>query len=148
MPTRMSTPDRARPRFWIPGLAPWILIALGVLHSIVGFSGGRDTLADMARAGLWDTVHSGGGPPSRPLIFWFLTSGFMLLMLGHLALWVERRTGNALPLSFGIELLLFAALAGVLSGGGIPAWLFGTAAIYSLLVTWRVRGSDVMRGAG
>jgi hypothetical protein len=99
----------ARPRFWIRGLVPGILIGIGLLHSFVGVSGGRNVLVEIARDGFWDTVHSSSGPLTRPLLIWFLVSGFVLILLGHLALWVDDI--KPLPSMFGVELLAFAVVS-------------------------------------
>src|SRR3990170_2039223 len=91
-----------RSRFWIPGLVAWVLLGIGMIHSVVGLSAGRPLLLEIAREGFWNTVRSGSAPLSRPLLQWFLVSGFVLLMLGHLALWVERRMRKPLPVALGV----------------------------------------------
>jgi hypothetical protein len=130
----MEQKQTTKPRFWIRGLVPGILIGIALLHTFVGVSGGRNLLIEIAREGFWDTVHSGSEPPTRPLLLWFFASGLSLLMLGHLALWVERHVRRPLPSAFGAELLAFAVVLGVISGGALPAWLFAGGVIYILLV--------------
>lgn len=131
----MEQKQTTKPRFWIRGLVPFVLLGIGLLHSLVGFSGGRKLLTEIAREGFWGTVQLGSAPPSRPLLLWFLVSGFVLLMLGHLALWVEWHARHPLPSAFGIELLVFAVVLGVVTGGALPAWLFAVGGIYILLVS-------------
>lgn len=121
-------------RLWFPGLVPLLLIGIGVLHSIVGFSAGSDTLRDMASGGLWDSIHSEPGPPSRSLLLWFLLSGFFMIMLGHLGLWVERRLKQPLPVFFAVEFLAVSSLAMVVVGGAPQGWIFILAGIYVLVV--------------
>jgi hypothetical protein len=130
------------PRFWIRGLLPGVLIGIGLVHSFVGFSSGRELLVEIAREGFWDTIRTGSEPISRPLLLWFLVAGFFLLMLGHLALWVERRAKQPLPSSFGIELLVFAVVLGVVNGGALPAWLFAAGAVYILLIAKAARRAN------
>jgi len=123
-----------KPRFWLRGLVPGVLIGIGLVHSLVGISAGRKLFVEIAGEGFWDTIHLGSAPLSRPLLLWFIVSGFFLIMLGHLALWVERHARRPLPLAFGVELLVFAIVVGVVSGGALPAWLFAAGAVYVLLV--------------
>lgn len=130
------------PRFWTRGLVPLVLIGVGLLHTVVGLSAGRTLLAGIASEGFWDTVHSGPEPISRSLLLWFLASGFFLVMLGHLALWVERRVGQPLPFFLGVELLLFAIVFGVVKGGALPAWLFAAVGTYILLVACAARREE------
>jgi len=134
MENRMEEKQITKPRFWIRGLVPAILIAIGLLHTFVGASAGRDVLVEIAREGFWNTVHGDSGPPSRSLLQWFLVSGLFLLTLGHLAFWVERRVRRPLPSALGVELLVLGVLLGVISGGGLPAWLFAAGGVYILLV--------------
>lgn len=131
----------------IRGLVPWILIGVGILHSIVGFSSSWPTLKEIAGEGFWNTVHTDESPASRPLILWFLVSGFMLVILGHLAWWVEKKMGHRLPVAFGVELLLFAIVIGVVMGGAIPAWFFGAAGIYVIVVAPKSTKSDEMESS-
>ncbi len=128
-----------KPRIWIRGLVPGVLIGIGLLHSFVGFLSGRKLLVEIAREGFWDTMRTGSEPISRPRLQWFLVSGFFVIMLGHLALWVERHVKQPLPLSFGIELLVFAIVLGVINGGALPAWLFAAGAIYIILIAKAAR---------
>jgi len=138
----MEQNQTTKPRFWIRGIVPGVLIGIGLLHSFVGFLSGRKLLVEIAREGFWDTMRTGSEPISRPLLQWFLVSGFFVIMLGHLALWVERHVKQPLPLSFGIELLVFAIVLGVINGGALPAWLFAAGAVYILLIAKAVRRAN------
>ncbi|MBI2839979.1 MAG: hypothetical protein HYX75_16825 [Acidobacteria bacterium] len=135
----MEQEPRTMPRFWIRGLVPGVLIGVGLLHSAVGFASGRALLAEIAREGLWNTVVPGSEPLTRPLLLWFLVGGFFLLMLGHLAIWVERHVRRPLPSALGIELLVFAITLGVVSGGAVPAWLFAASGVYIVIVAKSAR---------
>ncbi len=135
----MEQKQATKPRFWLRGLVPGVLVGIGLLHSFVGISGGRKLLTEIAREGFWGTVQLGSAPLSRPLLLWFLVSGFLLIMLGHLALWVERHARHPLPVSFGVELLVFAVVLGPVTGGGLPAYLFAAGGVYILLVAKAAR---------
>ena len=139
----MENEHVTKPRFWIRGLVPGVLIGIGLLHTFVGVSGGRNLLIEIAREGVWNTVRTGSEPLSRPLLLWFVVSGLFLLILGHLALWVERQVRRPLPSALGAELLGFAVVLGVISGGALPAWLFAGGGIYILLVNRVIRSDSV-----
>jgi len=60
----------------------WIgkwLIGVGVIHSAFGFVFMRSTLAVLWSEGIVDTVN---GQPNREAIFWFLYTGFLLILFG------------------------------------------------------------------
>lgn len=68
----------------------WIgkwLFAVGVIHSLFGFVFMRNTLAVLWLEGVFNTVN---GQPAREAIFWFLYTGFLLLVVGVLIDQVER----------------------------------------------------------
>lgn len=127
-------PSEPTTRLWIPGAVPLLLMGIGLLHSVVGFMAGSPTLRDMARDGLWNSMRSEPGPPSRTLLLWFLLSGFFLILLGHLGLWVERRLKQPLPTFFAVEFLIVAVLALIVHGGALPGWIFVVAGVYVLVV--------------
>ena len=136
-----------KPRLWFPGLVPLLLIGIGVLHSVFGFWAGSVTLRDMARDGLWNSIHSEPGPPSRSLLLWFLLSGFFMIMLGHLGLWVERRLKQPLPVFFAVEFLVVSSLAMVVMGGASQGWIFMLAGSYVLVVRLARRPPEVATGS-
>lgn len=88
--SRISEPaedSRARP------LVGWCLIGIGILHSIIGLVTGRSPIKEGIVAGTigaWDTA------PDRRAIYWFLVTGFALILLGGAIATLERR-GIALP---------------------------------------------------
>lgn len=134
----MNNGNNSVSRLWIRGLAPGVLIGVGFLHSYVGLSGGWGMITQMAAEGFWNTIPPGSSVErTRPLLLWFLVSGFWLIMLGHLGFWYERTHRRPLPPVFAIELLVFAVVVGVVSGGAIPAWLFAAAAVYLLVINHR-----------
>ncbi len=75
----------------------WIgksVLFIGIVHSAFGFIVFRDILAELGRELLLNTVD---GQPDREAAFWFLFSGFSLLIIGGLIHWIEQRQ-LALPL--------------------------------------------------
>lgn len=89
----------------------FLLLGVGALHTLFGLVVGRAALAEMARPG---SVHTVGGLSQPSLLFWFLMFGFVLLPLGHLCFWVERRLGRPLPAFLGWEILAVAMIGVVL----------------------------------
>ena len=81
----------------------WIgraVMAIGVLHTVVGIFMFRSTLADLFADGLVNTVHG----PARGFAFWFLFFGFLGLLLGALVDWCEQ-SSRPLPAFLGLGLL-------------------------------------------
>jgi len=72
----------------------WIgksIVAIGIVHSIFGLGMGHAILADMVREGLFNTVVA---QFDRNAAFWFLYTGFALLLLGALVDWCEKTKGT------------------------------------------------------
>jgi hypothetical protein len=75
----------------------WIgksVLVIGIVHTIYGFIVFRGIIAGLGRELLLNTVD---GQPDREAAFWFLFSGFLLLIIAGLIQWVEQRQ-FALPL--------------------------------------------------
>ena len=75
----------------------WIgksVLLIGIAHSVFGFIVFRGILAELAGELLLNTVD---GQPDREAAFWFLFSGFALLIIGGLINWIEHKQA-ALPL--------------------------------------------------
>ena len=106
----MSEKPRRR---WI---GRWIL-AVGVLHALLGFGVYIDSVVAVVREGLWDTVSLVQG---RPLAFWFIAAGLLVALLGALANWIEARMEP--PRFLGWTLLAFAA-AGIVMMPVSGFWL-------------------------
>jgi hypothetical protein len=69
----------------------WIgkwLFAVGVIHSSFGFVFMRGTIAVLWSERMWNTVN---GQPRREAVFWFLLTGFLLLIVGVLIDVLEKR---------------------------------------------------------
>ena len=68
----------------------WIgksIVAIGVIHSIFGFVAFRSTIGTLLGEGLFNTVNQ---QSDREAVFWFLVTGFALLIVGALVNWIER----------------------------------------------------------
>lgn len=127
--------DRAQPRFWVAGAVPLLLVGIGLLHSVVGILMGAATLRDMLKVGLWGSMtRSRAGPPSPSYLLWFLLTGFFMILLGHLGLWIERSLKRPLPAFFGVEFLIISAALLVVHGGAAPGWIFVGAGLWVVLV--------------
>ena len=89
----------------------WIgkwFVAVGVIHSLFGFAFMRGTLAVLWSERLFNTVN---GQPNREAMFWFLYTGFLLLIVGVMVDQTEKR-GLAVP-SFVNWAFVVLALIGV-----------------------------------
>ena len=100
-----------------------LLVATGLLHQAVGVAvGARLAVDGVERNVLRELVVDGAGTDFVRLAwFWFLITGFVLLVLGDLAHRLERQ-GVALPASLGWQL----GALGVVGVLAIPAsgfWL-------------------------
>ena len=88
----------------------WIgraFMVIGVIHSAVGFWLLRDTVAELIRDGLFNTVN---GQPMREAAFWFLFFGFLVIILGSVLDFSESR-GLPLPGFLSWLTLVFMASA-------------------------------------
>lgn len=92
----------------ISGLA---LIAIALLHSLIGLTwpeliGFGDVWQDIADAGVVDAAR----PEALRIwgYYWFLLSGFFLLLFGSLCHWIEHHLGRSLPAFAGWGLLAIA----------------------------------------
>jgi len=90
----------------------WIgktLFGVGVIHSVFGFVFMRSTLAVLWSEGLFNTVN---GQPRREAAFWFLYTGFLLLILGALIDRLER-SGFGIPPFLAWSFLVLTVIGGV-----------------------------------
>lgn len=103
----------------------YLLIATGILHNTIGLVFGVSVLADIFRAGLFNTVH----PPyyEREAIFWFLFAGFAMMLWGALLLSMSH-----VPKVFSVGLLVLCVLGAIM----MPVsgfWLVIPQAVYMLV---------------
>lgn len=87
-----------------------LLVATGVLHTLVGLRSFRAPLAAIGRDGVVDAV---AGAPDRRLAVWFLLFGFSTMQMGGLTRWAQHRTGT-LPAFHRWALLGISGLAALL----------------------------------
>ena len=107
-----------------------LLIAIGLLHTVFGVTHYRRELAETWHAGFFNAL---APALARKLAFWFLFSGFLLIVLGHLCLWLEKGLGRPVPAFVGWELLVLSLVgAALMPVSGF--WLVIAAAIYSIIV--------------
>ena len=64
------------------------LVLIGILHSLFGLVFMGPVLKELASDGLVNTVN---GQPEREAVFWFLYTGFALILLGAVVDWIEAR---------------------------------------------------------
>lgn len=69
------------------------IFIIGLIHTIFGFVFMHRTLLHIVQSGVFNTIH---GQVEREAVFWFLFSGFSLIILGALINWIEKR-GEILP---------------------------------------------------
>lgn len=100
----------------------WIgkyIAGVGIVHSVLGLVAFRTTFTNLIGDGLVNTVN---GQPEREFAFWFVVTGFVLVLLGAV---IDRyeRGGHSLPGFLGWALGTLA-LAGVLIMPISGWWLF------------------------
>lgn len=83
------------------------MIAIGIIHTVTGFFIFKDVLAQLFSEGLANTVN---GEWDREAAFWFVFSGFLMLLVGGLVDRAEREY-RALPAFFSWGMLGIVALA-------------------------------------
>ena len=80
----------------------YLLIATGVIHNLLGFVMGKDVLLQILNSGVINSINT---EMDRNAIFWFLFSGFMMMILGKLMQDYIKHFNKALPVSLGHYLL-------------------------------------------
>ncbi|MHB9002256.1 MAG: DUF6463 family protein, partial [Thermoanaerobaculia bacterium] len=115
IPASFDTPvPDARRYAWI-GKA---IVGIGVIHTLFGLWFMRGTLVELLDDGLFNTVP---GHPTREAVFWFLFTGFALIVLGVLIHWLEAR--NIAPPAFLGWSLLALTSAGIFLMPASGFWL-------------------------
>lgn len=108
-----------------------LLIVTGCLHTLIGLIDGYPLLGDMLQEGVVGTATAS---VERQMLFWFLVTGFVIILTGVLALGYTV----ALPASFGWGLLLLSVV-GALVLGPSGFLLIIPQAVYMLIVAHRRR---------
>ena len=78
------------------------LIATGIIHNLIGFYMGKKVLFEIFNSGIINSINN---EMDRNAIFWFLFSGFMMMLLGKLMSDFVEEGQKALPVSLGYYLL-------------------------------------------
>mgnify|MGYP000400550248 CR=1 FL=1 len=104
-------------------LSAYLLIATGVLHNAIGFIISAPVLGDIASEGFFNTVVM---QHDRNAAFWFLFSGFALILMGLLLLELRR-----IPRTFAWALLTLNII-GVVIMPVSGLWLVLPQAVYML----------------
>ena len=93
----------------------WIIV-VGVIHSVFGAVVFFEPLSGVVRDGLWNAVDA---YPGRPLAFWFVFLGLMMILFGIALDELEKR-GQGFPpfLGYGfVTITTLAVVAMPVSGG-------------------------------
>lgn len=87
-----------------------LLICTGVLHNVIGFVMGWSVLTEIVKLGFINTIND---EMDRNAIFWFLFSGFLMIILGKLMqAYVEVQW--RLPIWLGVSLLVLSLIGCVM----------------------------------
>ena len=105
-------------------------VLIGAAHTVVGLVAGHTVLAQMAREGLINTVVM---QYDRNAVFWFLFTGFVLILFGALVDWAERAVG-LLPRFLGPSMLALT-IVGVVIMPQSGFWLLFVPSVG--LLRWR-----------
>jgi Family of unknown function (DUF6463) len=126
------------------GLSGLLLVAIGVLHTVVGILNGHSVLSRISGA-TFSTEASRQlvAALGKQFVFWFLFGGFLTVVLGHLLTWVERRLGRPVPSFVGWELLALS-IVGLFVMPVSGFWLVLAVAIYMIV---RARRASPVAGA-
>lgn len=87
------------------------MIATGIIHNLLGFVMGWDVLERIASDGFVNSVND---QMDRNAIFWFLFSGFMMMILGSLMNQKLKSDQQPLPTSQGYFLLALTVIGCVM----------------------------------
>ena len=101
----------------------YFLVATGILHNIIGLGIGFSVLSEILQEGLFNTINA---QYDRNAMFWFLFSGFAMMLWGSLFFQLKR-----VPESFSWSLLVLSLL-GVFIMPVSGIWLIIPQAIYML----------------
>ena len=73
----------------------------------------------------------------KQFTFWFLFGGVLMMVLGHLFFWIERRLKHPVPSFMGWELLALSVVLVFMPLSGF--WLVLALAIYTIVLAHRSR---------
>lgn len=87
-----------------------LLLAIGLLHIGLGLAKAGIPAGAILRDGVVNAVEP---HPERESWFWYMQTGWAMILVGQIAIWAERR-GDTLPPRFGWQLLGIASVGVVL----------------------------------
>ena len=96
-----------------------LLIATGILHTIVAIAMGIDVYAEMIKDGLFNSVKE---DPMKGFVFWFFICGLLIILLGYVTHDYIKKTQSPIPTSIGYSILLLSILGCIvepISGFGL-----------------------------
>ncbi|USB33906.1 DUF6463 family protein [Paenibacillus sp. YPG26] len=99
--------------------AAWILLALGVGHTLYGLVWFRVPFLEVFREGFVNKFKSN---ESRRSAFWFTIFGPLLMMSGHISFYLTSTANRELFLIIGFYMLIIS-LIGILALPKSPFWL-------------------------
>ena len=98
-----------------------LLIATGILHTIVAIAFGWKAFIEIIRDGLLINVTS--RDCTHEIALWFFICGIFVILLGQVVHFYIKREQKPAPLSFGYCLLVFT-IFGCIVEPGSGFWLF------------------------
>ncbi|MBE9079079.1 hypothetical protein IQ241_17540 [Romeria aff. gracilis LEGE 07310] len=120
----------------ISGLA---LIMIGLLHSLIalvmpGAIGFSDIWQEIVNVGVFDAVSVN----SLRIwgYYWFLMTGFLVILYGFLCYWIENQLSQTLPLFVGLGLLAVAGF-GIVLDIDTGCWLILVVAVNAIAASQR-----------
>jgi len=95
---------------WAYRQGGWLLLAIGVIHCLIGIALTWDILSAWHQDGWWHSIEGRGAMQmDRFALLWFQVTGLSWVLLGWLTqLWLDRV--GRLPAQLGWTLALMAAL--------------------------------------
>ncbi len=79
-----------------------LLILTSIIHILIGIIVFREPLVEIFHAGLFNSI---AFHYNRATIFWFLMSGVLMFIIGHLMHWLANDLGRELPKFLGWHML-------------------------------------------
>lgn len=89
----------------------YLLIGTGVIHNLIGFVMCKDVLLRILNSGVVNSINT---EMDRNAVFWFLFSGFMMMILGKLMQDYSKHSQKPLPVSLGYYLLVLTVVGCVM----------------------------------
>ncbi len=124
-------------------LSGYWLIIVSILHFIGGFVFFPEPLAEIARAGWWNTVSPDPFNLNyeREAAFWFMTLSPLLFILGMLCCWIQDRQ-LIMPAFVGWSLLVFT-IVGIVIMPVSGLWLLLPPSAIILFVSMRNKDTNL-----